>query len=1341
MRINFLSRYISFLLLVFAFSSCAEFEDIPEDVQTLNIKNGNAADYSDLSATESQFETPVEIAKAPSTDKPVLDNPNRINQSGTKLPPPPPPASLSISLAAGQVGKTYTMTITGTGTSFNSNSYVYFSGSGITVNSRTIKSTTSISVNFTISSSASTGSRYVRVSNATGYPTSSLYYYYFYVIDITPSPDGVQKSSTKTVTVTGNYTTFNQSNISIYASGSGWSITNVTVNSTTSVTFDINVLYTASTGTRTLTISNCRGTVSCTKPIRFTNASISPNYRLPVNNTYNYAVTGYSTDFDTSTTVTSSDTCLVPTVTYNSPTSLTVSIGNRLVFVGGFLRPVSCAVGTITLTLTTGTETTTVPIYIYDNPAVNLSPSSAELSQTVTIRATKSGSTGVAFSSSNISAEFRNGSSVDSNIVVTNVNVINTSIADITAIFHNTNTTGTRTLRIYNCNSIYERDCDTTFTLNADSTPPSFSFDKTYMFNGDTIDFAITGTNTSFVSGTTYVTINDATITPTILGVSGSTSLNLRLATTASTVSGTKTVTFHTAGEHVSANIVVRELPVPEISILNQNTGTDYSNISIDRISVPTSVQVISNNSNYIITSTVVDHGDLYYSARIKDTINPGQVCLTIDPCDAVYTDKSCVACLNVVGYPAGQNPVITSVTPNQLQRGNTTQITITADYMDFSTYTPTITAGDLTVYGVSVLNSSTFAANVYITRTKELGKRTISVEAGPRHAVLPDAIEVIRHDPVVTGLTPNSAAQSESKTVSFTVDYVSCSEIRSISFTPEDRISVASSSCTNAQGYTDRALITANFRTSEFSPIGSHIFTVNTTIGNATYAYTTTRGTPYITISPLSGRQLDHNNIIATPHHFDWPLTGNIGDITSNCPNLNLEPWTITSAKVLEFKVNPALTVPASVCTITFSGIPDTELGPMTLTADYTIINRVIPLSPTADATVIIGSGEPAYFSLTTTAGDILKLRTLRDELSTVDPVLTIADYEADFETPLYRNDDEHLATYDSLALYHTSDATLLYVRVEDRLDINTGEVVVSRSTWSPEQFIETAATNDSTENAQSFDATTSNFLLRGDLNADPDVADWYLVTVPASWPMARVRVLSLEPLGDESGLYIEPQILGLTGAVSVYPSGGWTEDPEMFVDAQSFYVGLNTANSSGGLYFLNVTPGLIINEIHHDEDASWYSSYVEIYGYADSDLTDCRIEGTSYDTSGLSRLDFSVGLDSYLLDDDGYLVIAHDDMVPGVTSANIESTLGMTSESGDRTVFRIDLICGSNLADRICYGTEDTTTVCSGYKKSPSGETIGRGYNIYTNRTDEDFHVQPEMTPWQPSLVEVSR
>ena len=225
---------------------------------------------------------------------------------------------------------TSSQTLTITGTNFQAGAVVSFSGSGITINSTTVNSATSITLNVTIASNATTGARSVTVTNpdAGTFTLSNGF-----TVNASPTISSLspatrlQGASNQTITVTG---TGFQSGAVISFSGSGITINSTTVNTSTSITLNVSIASNATTGARSVTVTNPDGgtytlnngfTVNAPPTI----TSLSPS--TAARNSFFKTITVNGTGFQAGAVISFSGSGItINSTTVNSSTSITLNI-------------------------------------------------------------------------------------------------------------------------------------------------------------------------------------------------------------------------------------------------------------------------------------------------------------------------------------------------------------------------------------------------------------------------------------------------------------------------------------------------------------------------------------------------------------------------------------------------------------------------------------------------------------------------------------------------------------------------------------------------------------------------------------------------------------------------------------------------------------------------------------------------------------------------------------------------------------------------------------------------------------------------------------------------------
>jgi hypothetical protein len=236
------------------------------------------------------------------------------------------PALTATSPSSGNLGGTENVTLKGT--NFESGASASF-GTGITVNSTTFVSTGELTANITIASNATTGARTVTVTNpdttgaslASGFTISGAPT----VTSISPSSRG-QGASNQSIAVKG---TNLENGANATFSGTGITVNSTTFVSAGEVTANITIASNATTGARTVTVTN-PDTTSASLASAFTvNAGptiATPTAASPINPGHNgtatFTMTG--TNFISGLTVSGNGTAIVLKFTRLTTTSITV---------------------------------------------------------------------------------------------------------------------------------------------------------------------------------------------------------------------------------------------------------------------------------------------------------------------------------------------------------------------------------------------------------------------------------------------------------------------------------------------------------------------------------------------------------------------------------------------------------------------------------------------------------------------------------------------------------------------------------------------------------------------------------------------------------------------------------------------------------------------------------------------------------------------------------------------------------------------------------------------------------------------------------------------------------
>ncbi len=243
------------------------------------------------------------------------------------------PALSRVSPNLGIQGTTVVVTLTGANFVAGATT-LNVSGSGVTVNNVSVAGATSLTARFVIAASAAEGPRSVTVTTAAGTSGAQIFTVTVPLPAGTPtlssvSPNQGTRGTTVAVTLTG--TDFIVGATTVSVGGSGVTVTNVVVASTTSLTASFVLDPTASDGLRTVTVTTAAGTsgprtftITPPAPVVPTLTSITPNQGIQ-GTTVAVTLTGTSFVVGATTVAVSGAGVSVTNIVVDSGTSLTAS--------------------------------------------------------------------------------------------------------------------------------------------------------------------------------------------------------------------------------------------------------------------------------------------------------------------------------------------------------------------------------------------------------------------------------------------------------------------------------------------------------------------------------------------------------------------------------------------------------------------------------------------------------------------------------------------------------------------------------------------------------------------------------------------------------------------------------------------------------------------------------------------------------------------------------------------------------------------------------------------------------------------------------------------------------
>ena len=701
----------------------------------------------------------------------------------------------------GQGATNQTLTITGT--NFVSGATTAFSTNGITVNSTTFNSATSLTVNVSISGSATPGTRTITVTNGDGSTATSGS---IFTVNAAPTVTAVSPTSrgegatAQNLTVTG---TGFQSGATTTFSG-----TCITVNSTifvnaTTLTVNVTIAGGATVGTSTITVTNPDAGSATSGSIFTVNAAptvtaVSPTSRDAGAVSQSLTVTG--TGFVSgATTSFSGSNITVNSTTFVNATTLTVNISIS----SGAL------VGTRAITVTNpdaGNGTSGSIFTVNGAPTVTaVSPTSRDagaVNQNVTITGTNfiTGAT-VAFSTNGItvnSTTFNSATSLSVNI----------SIASGA-------TVGTRTITVTNGDGSVVTS-GSIFTVNAAPTVTAVSPSSRAQ---GTSNQSLTVTGTNFITGATATfSATGITVNSTTFVNATSLTVNVTVASNAATGAGTISVLNGDGSTATSGSIFTVNPPptATSVSPSSLDQGAISQALTLTGTGFESGATVLATGSGVTVNSTAFVNST---TLTVTVSVNGGA---TIASSGFSVTNPDAGTVTSGAIFSVTAAPTVTAVSPTSRGAGAVSQnLTVTGTGFVTGTSLATVFSGtNITVNSTTYVSSTSLTVNISIAAGAAIGTRTFTVTNGDRSTATSGSIFTVNVAPTVTGVSPNTEAQSVTVSVTVTgTGFVAGASLATV-FS-------GTGVTVNSTTYVSATSLTVNITVSASAPNGTHTITV----------------------------------------------------------------------------------------------------------------------------------------------------------------------------------------------------------------------------------------------------------------------------------------------------------------------------------------------------------------------------------------------------------------------------------------------------------------------------------------------------------------------------------
>jgi hypothetical protein len=610
-------------------------------------------------------------------------------------------------------------------------------GTGVTVNSTTFKSSTELSANITVEATANTGPRSVTVTNpdAGGGSASA------FTVNAGPSVTSANPSSkpqgaaSQTVIIKGSGFV----NGASASFGSGIIVSSTTFKTSTELSAKISIESGASTGPRTVTVTNPdTGTGSLASGFTVNAApnveSVSPGSR--VQGASGQTITIKGTGFASGASATFSGSSItVESTTFVSSTELTVKISISSFAITGTRN--------VTVTNADGGSDSLSGAFTVDVPpnVTSISPSSGDRggTESVVIK-------GTGFASGATSS-FGSGITVNSTTFKSSTELTTNVTIEAGA------SLGSRTVTETNPDGGSDEGA---FTVNGVPTVTSASpSSRAQGASNQTV--AIKGTN--FENGTglaasfsgTGITVNSTSFVS-----STEVSANVTIASSASIGARNVTVTnSDTTSATGSGVFTVNATPtVTSTSPNSRSQGASKQAIAIKGSGFASGASASFGAGITVESTSFVNSTELTAKISIESGASAGARTVTVTNLDGGVGSL-------VSGFTVISTPNVTSTTPSSGDRGGTESVVIKGT--GFATGATSSFGSGITVNSTTFKSSTELTTNVTIEAGASLGSRTVTETNPDGGSDTAEGAFTVNGVPTVTSASPSSRAQGAS--------------------------------------------------------------------------------------------------------------------------------------------------------------------------------------------------------------------------------------------------------------------------------------------------------------------------------------------------------------------------------------------------------------------------------------------------------------------------------------------------------------------------------------------------------------------------------------------------
>ncbi len=686
----------------------------------------------------------------------------------------PPPTVTSISpVVLGQGGTAQSVVITGanfvSGTGLAANF-----GTGVTVNSTTWNSTTQLTANITVTTSATAGAHNVIVTNPdtqTGTGTGLLTVNSRATVTSTLPLIGAQGATNLDVTINGTNFVSGTTLAAVF-SGTGITVNSTTFVDATHLTANVTIAAAAAVGSRTITVTNgdtgvssASGSFTLYDPTKINISSVSPS--TIGQGASNVLFNIYGANFVSGATVTFSSS------RFEAQTGSTtfVDAGHLTVLVNTTTSSVQSSNVTVTNPDLTNFALASAVATIARPTITSIAPSSLLQGTGTDIVITGTG--------------FQAGATVAFPVASSGITLSNVIVASATSITAHVDTTATATLGIQTV-TIANPDFGfntSTFNVFSATAPTLTSMTPATLGQAATINVDVYGTNFSanmasavaltatanlgFGSGitTNSVTFVDSTHLQANITLSTSATAGAHVVTVTNPTSleaGTASILTVTARPGTTSILPVSGTPGQTLDIAIASTGLlDGPGFGVSFTSIP----VVTNGST---VSSGITVNSAPFSTTTSVTAN---VTISSDylvaPIGARLLNLSNgdyglrTATFTVLGV----QPTLTSASPAMRQGATAQDLTIVGTNF-YPNSVVTFSDANVTLNSMTFVDQNTIKVNISVGGVTTVGVSNITVTNADTKSVTGTGLLSIVAGPTITSNTPASAGQGESATV-----------------------------------------------------------------------------------------------------------------------------------------------------------------------------------------------------------------------------------------------------------------------------------------------------------------------------------------------------------------------------------------------------------------------------------------------------------------------------------------------------------------------------------------------------------------------------------------------